>query len=130
MEVGATGTPQCIATDESGGLHTWTFFVASSNVNVAKHVFVYGAWSQLPVDSNNRPEDPPRIIKTETVLPYFDDIVVRETAKKAVKVEPKPKRKVKGTKNFSLMSFGDEVRGHNPSALLSVPSCHGCPRRR
>ena len=83
-----------------------------------KHVFIFGALSQLPVDSNNRPEDPPRIIKTETVLPYFDDIVVRETAKKAVKVEPKRKRKVKGTKNFSLMSFGDEVRGRSFNAPL------------
>jgi peptidyl-prolyl cis-trans isomerase SDCCAG10 len=67
---------------------------------------------ERPVDGDDRPEEPIRIRKTETLSCPFDDIVIRNLKPKVVVDEDKNrkrKRKVKGTKNFSLISFGDEA---------------------
>ena len=70
--------------------------------------------AERPVDDNDRPEEDIRIRKTETLSCPFDDIVCRDTSAKQksesdASEAKKRKRKVKGTKNFSLISFGDEA---------------------
>lgn len=67
---------------------------------------------ERPVDGDDRPEEPIRIRKTETLSCPFDDIVPRELKKKVSTDDGesrKRKRKVKAIKNFSLISFGDEA---------------------
>lgn len=59
------------------------------------------------VDQNERPLDPHKIISTEILSNPFPDIIPRMTRKKESKSEPKSKSK--GTKNYSLLSFGDEA---------------------
>lgn len=63
------------------------------------------------VDRNDKPKDPPKIIKTEILSNPFDDILPRTTisdekksGKNDDKIEP-----VKGMKDFSLLSFGEEA---------------------
>jgi peptidyl-prolyl cis-trans isomerase SDCCAG10 len=66
--------------------------------------------AELPVDGNDRPEDPPRIKRVQVLNAYFTDIIPRTTASAApVHVVKKKERKVKAVKNFKLMSFGDEA---------------------
>lgn len=63
------------------------------------------------VDRNERPKYPHKIQSTEVLLNPFPDIVPREkAAKKQVKSkEEKARDNVKASKNFSLLSFGDEA---------------------
>ncbi|CAD5111989.1 DgyrCDS1243 [Dimorphilus gyrociliatus] len=62
-----------------------------------------------PTDSNERPLNPYKIIKTEILSNPFDDIEPREIAKKSEKQEKVKTSKSKATKNFSLLSFGEEA---------------------
>lgn len=65
-------------------------------------------FDDLQVDQNEKPLYPPKIISTEVVFNPFDDIIPRKIeAKKTNKKEERPK--VKGTKDFKLLSFGDEA---------------------
>lgn len=62
------------------------------------------------VDRNDRPKDPPKIVKTEILSNPFDDILPRTTrsdSKKSKKEENVDQ--VKGKKDFALLSFGDEA---------------------
>lgn len=62
------------------------------------------------IDANERPLFPHKILKTEVLSNPFDDIVPRVIKqKKEEDVEKKPKSKSKATKNFKLLSFGEEA---------------------
>eukprot|EP00056_Hartaetosiga_gracilis_P021424 m.24074 g.24074 ORF g.24074 m.24074 type:complete len:580 (+) comp9070_c0_seq1:98-1837(+) len=69
----------------------------------------------VATDRNDRPRDPPFIIKTEVLNNPFKDIVPRKLTQREVdadddeKKKKKKKRKVKAIKNFKLMSFGEEA---------------------
>ena len=61
------------------------------------------------VDANERPEEPKRIISIEVLKNPFDDIVPRETKSKRPVEEVKVKSKSRATKDFKLLSFGEEA---------------------
>lgn len=62
------------------------------------------------VDANERPLFLNKIVKTEVLSNPFDDIVPRVIKqKKEEDIEKKPKSKSKATKNFKLLSFGEEA---------------------
>lgn len=64
---------------------------------------------EMEIDSNDRPLYPPKINKTEILSNPFDDIVPRRTEKDLKSEEKKVKSKSKATKNFKLLSFGEEA---------------------
>lgn len=68
--------------------------------------------NEVDVGEEDRPIDPPRIKKTEILSNPFDDIVPR-ISKKDLEREEKGKKKVKSqskaTKNYKLLSFGEEA---------------------
>nr|XP_060617534.1 spliceosome-associated protein CWC27 homolog isoform X1 [Anolis sagrei ordinatus] len=67
--------------------------------------------SEVETDANERPSNPYKIKCTEVLFNPFDDIVPR-TSKKLKNEKPmeeEKKVKSKGTKNFSLLSFGEEA---------------------
>jgi len=69
-------------------------------------------FNELEVDENERPLDPPTIHKTEVLSNPFDDIEPRQTKKKLEKADTdkkKIKSKSKATKNYKLLSFGEEA---------------------
>ena len=87
--------------------------------------------AELPVGPNERPEDPPKITSVEVLKAYFDDIVPRSTpesrraaaeaaAEAAAKAKAAGRRKVKGTKNFKLLSFGDEAEDEEEETLRAT----------
>lgn len=102
------------ATHELNGKHTIFGKVAGDTIyNMIK-------MEDCEVDSNDRPLFPPKIKKTEVLYNPFDDIVPRQR-KEEVKTKPEEekKKKVKGTKNFSLLSFGEEAE-EDESTVASV----------
>ncbi|KAK4336682.1 hypothetical protein RND71_044108 [Anisodus tanguticus] len=74
------------------------------------------------VDQNERPEFPQRIISIEILKNPFDDIVPREI-KQDKKVEKKKvESKSKATKDFKLLSFGDEAEEEEENLDLVLKS--------
>ncbi|KFU95501.1 Peptidyl-prolyl cis-trans isomerase CWC27, partial [Chaetura pelagica] len=67
--------------------------------------------AEVEVDKEERPLSPHKIRSTEVLFNPFDDIVPRPNRKlKKDKPEEETKKsKVKGTKNFNLLSFGEEA---------------------
>ncbi|KAL7847864.1 hypothetical protein AOLI_G00225820 [Acnodon oligacanthus] len=66
--------------------------------------------AEVECDSNERPLNPHKIRSTEVLHSPFDDIVPREIkAKKEKSKEEGKKSQSKATKNFSLLSFGEEA---------------------
>ncbi|NXK97353.1 CWC27 protein, partial [Formicarius rufipectus] len=67
--------------------------------------------AEVEVDKEERPLSPHKIRSTEVLFNPFDDIVPRPSRKlKKDKPEEEAKKsKVKGTKNFNLLSFGEEA---------------------
>ncbi|NXG71072.1 CWC27 protein, partial [Baryphthengus martii] len=67
--------------------------------------------SEVEVDKEERPLSPHKIRSSEVLFNPFDDIVPRPNRKlKKDKPEEETRRtKVKGTKNFNLLSFGEEA---------------------
>ncbi|KAK6989768.1 peptidyl-prolyl cis-trans isomerase CWC27 [Biomphalaria glabrata] len=65
----------------------------------------------VEVDDTERPTFPPTIIRTEILSNPFDDIVPRmiKRNKKEKEEDKKVKSQSKATKNFSLLSFGEEA---------------------
>ena len=61
------------------------------------------------VDANERPEEPKRIISIEILKNPFDDIVPRELKSKRQVEEVEAKSKSRATKDFKLLSFGEEA---------------------
>ncbi|KAJ6669915.1 hypothetical protein lerEdw1_000464 [Lerista edwardsae] len=67
--------------------------------------------AEVETDMDERPVNPHKIRSTEVLFNPFDDIIPR-TSKKLKNdkaVEEVKKAKSKGTKNFSLLSFGEEA---------------------
>ncbi|XP_009572843.1 PREDICTED: peptidyl-prolyl cis-trans isomerase CWC27 homolog, partial [Fulmarus glacialis] len=67
--------------------------------------------AEVEVDKEERPLSPHKIRSSEVLFNPFDDIVPRPNKKlKKDKLEDETKKsKVKGTKNFNLLSFGEEA---------------------
>ncbi|XP_063681547.1 spliceosome-associated protein CWC27 homolog [Bolinopsis microptera] len=68
--------------------------------------------AEMETDNNERPLEPPSIRKTEILNNPFDDIVTRDIKHKTgeeKKKEKKKKSQMKATKNFKLLSFGEEA---------------------
>ncbi|KAI1905318.1 hypothetical protein AGOR_G00014860 [Albula goreensis] len=67
--------------------------------------------AEVECDSNERPLNPHKIRSTEVLHSPFDDIVPREIkkAKKDKEKDEGKKSQSKATKNFSLLSFGEEA---------------------
>ncbi|TRY84242.1 hypothetical protein DNTS_008749 [Danionella cerebrum] len=66
--------------------------------------------ADVACDGDERPLNPHKIRSTEVLHCPFDDIVPRENkAKKEKNKEEKKKSQSKATKNFSLLSFGEEA---------------------
>jgi len=102
------------ATVELNGKHTIFGKVAGDTIyNMLK-------MEDCEVDRDDRPLFPSKIKRTEVLHNPFDDIVPRQ---KKEEMKPKPedqkKKKVKGTKNFSLLSFGEEAE-EDESDVASV----------
>jgi peptidyl-prolyl cis-trans isomerase SDCCAG10 len=67
-------------------------------------------FNDLQTDKEDRPFDAPKITRTEILSNPFDDIVPRDIGTKFVKPEKqKPQSQSQATKNFGLLSFGDEA---------------------
>ncbi|CAG5125701.1 unnamed protein product [Candidula unifasciata] len=66
---------------------------------------------EVEVDDNERPLYPHKIIRTEILSNPFDDIIPRviKKVKKEKEEDKKVRSKSKATKNFSLLSFGEEA---------------------
>lgn len=67
--------------------------------------------TEVDIDEEERPRNPHKIKSCEVLFNPFDDIIPREIKKpKKEKPEEEVKKlKPKGTKNFSLLSFGEEA---------------------
>uniref|UniRef100_A0A8C8YT58 Spliceosome-associated protein CWC27 homolog n=1 Tax=Prolemur simus TaxID=1328070 RepID=A0A8C8YT58_PROSS len=67
--------------------------------------------TEVDIDDDERPRNPHKIRSCEVLYNPFDDIIPREIKKpKKEKPEEEVKKlKPKGTKNFSLLSFGEEA---------------------
>ncbi|XP_071322371.1 spliceosome-associated protein CWC27 homolog [Trachinotus anak] len=67
--------------------------------------------AEVECDNNERPLNPHKIKTTEVLHSPFDDIIPRETkkSKREKDKEEGKKSQSKATKNFSLLSFGEEA---------------------
>ncbi|XP_044302169.1 spliceosome-associated protein CWC27 homolog isoform X1 [Varanus komodoensis] len=67
--------------------------------------------AEVETDTDERPVNPHKIKGTEVLFNPFDDIIPRSSKKMKNEkpVEEVKKAKSKGTKNFSLLSFGEEA---------------------
>lgn len=67
--------------------------------------------AEVDIDNEERPLNPYKIRSSEVLYNPFDDIIPREIKKpkKEKPEEEEKKLKPKGTKNFSLLSFGEEA---------------------
>ncbi|GAA6065916.1 spliceosome-associated protein CWC27 homolog isoform X1, partial [Tachysurus ichikawai] len=66
--------------------------------------------AEVECDGNERPLKPHKIRSTEVLHSPFDDIIPREIrVKKEKHKEEEKKSQSKATKNFSLLSFGEEA---------------------
>lgn len=63
---------------------------------------------EVATDDDDRPVDGIELKSVEVLLNPFDDVVPRASAKTVEQVSEKPKPK--GTKNLTLLSFGDEAQ--------------------
>ena len=76
------------------------------------------------VDQNERPLFPHKIHSTETLMNPFPDIVPRMTRKKEDS-KSKSKPTSKATKNFSLLSFGDEAEEEEEEVINASKEFRG-----
>ena len=72
---------------------------------------------------DDRPEYPKKILRTKVLRNPFPDIVPREQIK-MIKPEKdkKPKSKMKATKDFKLLSFGDEAEEEEEEKVALRPT--------
>ncbi|EOD24260.1 Petidyl-prolyl cis-trans isomerase putative cyclophilin involved in protein folding and posttranslational modification [Emiliania huxleyi CCMP1516] len=81
-------------------------------------IYNLNRFNEVEVGEHDRPTYPPRILRMEVLLEPFDDIVPRPSAV-APPPEPAAKKRRKGVKNLSLLSFGEEAA--NASSQLPDP---------
>jgi len=74
-------------------------------------------------DRDARPVYPHKIIRTEILVNPFDDIVPRENTRKLKNLEESKEKKsqMKATKNFKLLSFGDEAEEDEVDLVKNIP---------
>ncbi|XP_047491584.1 spliceosome-associated protein CWC27 homolog [Penaeus chinensis] len=71
------------------------------------------------IGKDDRPEYPHKVIKTEVLNNPFPDIVPRLAIENEIPKEERKKKK-KGTKNFKLLSFGDEAEEEEEEVLAAT----------
>ena len=72
--------------------------------------------SDCHLEDGDRPKYPHKIIRTRVLINPFTDIVPRETIQQeVVKKKSRPESKMKGTKDFKLLSFGEEAEDDEES---------------
>jgi peptidyl-prolyl cis-trans isomerase SDCCAG10 len=94
-------------------------------------------FNELETKEDDRPVDPPVLLRAEVLLNPFDDIKPRVSreAKEAAKAEEAKKKEAekkntrKGAKNFKLISFGDEAEEEEAAeveaaATMKIKSAH------
>lgn len=82
--------------------------------------------AEVACDCNERPLNPHKIRSTEVLASPFDDIIPRETKKsKLERKEEVKKSQSKATKNFSLLSFGEEAEEEEEAATQVTQSFKG-----
>uniref|UniRef100_A0A8C6T2N2 Spliceosome-associated protein CWC27 homolog n=1 Tax=Neogobius melanostomus TaxID=47308 RepID=A0A8C6T2N2_9GOBI len=82
--------------------------------------------AEVQCDCNERPLKPHKIRSTEVLASPFDDIVPRETkSSKLERKEEVKKSQSKATKNFSLLSFGEEAEEEEEEANQVTQSFKG-----
>jgi len=75
------------------------------------------------LEDGDRPKYPHKIRGTKVQLNPFDDIIPRELIQQEDLGSKKPKSKMKATKDFKLLSFGEEAEGDEESLdAASKPS--------
>ncbi|XP_075695255.1 spliceosome-associated protein CWC27 homolog [Rhinoderma darwinii] len=65
--------------------------------------------AEVDIGEEDRPFNPHKIKTTDVLFNPFDDLVPRVTKKLKKQEEETKQPKVKGTKNFNLLSFGEEA---------------------
>ncbi|XP_060077332.1 spliceosome-associated protein CWC27 homolog [Ylistrum balloti] len=80
---------------------------------------------EVDVDSNDRPTYPLKIKNTKVLSNPFDDIVPRQKTKESEENDSKSKSKSKGTKNYSLLSFGEEAEEDEEEVSMAVKDMKG-----
>ncbi|XP_051644261.1 spliceosome-associated protein CWC27 homolog [Manacus candei] len=83
--------------------------------------------AEVEVDKEERPLSPHKIRSSEVLFNPFDDIVPRPNRrlKKDKPEEETKKSKVKGTKNFNLLSFGEEAEEEEEEVIRVSQSMKG-----
>ena len=72
--------------------------------------------SDCHLEDGDRPKYPHKIIRTRVLINPFTDIIPRETIQQeVVKKKSRPESKMKGTKDFKLLSFGEEAEDDEES---------------
>lgn len=68
-------------------------------------------FEELDVDKNDKPANPPKIIRTEILSNPFDDILPRDLGRKRKSEDEKNEKQSSAAakKDFKLLSFGDEA---------------------
>ena len=86
---------------------------------VGETIFNMLRLSNCDLEDGDRPKYPHKIIRTRVLINPFTDIVPRETIQQeVVKKKSRPESKMKATKDFKLLSFGEEAEDDEES--LSV----------
>ena len=73
--------------------------------------------SEGHLEDGDRPKYPHKIIRTRVLINPFNDITPRETIQQEIvkTKKSKPESKMKGTKDFKLLSFGEEAEDDEES---------------
>ncbi|KAK4309261.1 hypothetical protein Pmani_019099 [Petrolisthes manimaculis] len=74
------------------------------------------------IGKDDRPEYPHKVLKAEVLNNPFPDIVPRVSIQNEIPKEERSKKKKKGTKNFKLLSFGDEAEEEEEEVLAATKS--------
>ncbi|XP_063962724.1 spliceosome-associated protein CWC27 homolog [Lytechinus pictus] len=77
---------------------------------------------EVDIAADDRPVYPPKIKATQVLANPFDDIIPRQLKKRHEKEEKKSKSKSKATKNFSLLSFGEEAEEDEEETVVASQS--------
>ena len=79
------------------------------------------------LEDGDRPKYPHKIIRTRVLINPFPDIVPREAIHQEVEKgkKSKPKSKMKATKDFKLLSFGEEAEDDEESIDVASKSSKG-----
>ena len=92
---------------------------------VGETIFNMLRLSDCHLEDGDRPKYPHKIIRTRVLINPFTDIFPRETIQQeVVKKKSRPESKMKATKDFKLLSFGEEAEDDEESlnvASVSLP---------